>query len=158
MRRSKRLGYKQLNETGEKDEKEEVESKQIEELSNLFRTISISKDLQSLNLEESMNKQKADACVIDEATIGEDIDDYIDENNVENMLSIEEVEKKIQRIEELRTDYRRNHNELKVLIGSNYEEPYAEDGKKRLVSMEHCIMKVNMVKRDKSERKLIPYT
>ena len=74
------------------------------------------------------------------------------------MLSIEEVEKKIQRIEELRTDYRRNHNELKVLIGSNYEEPYAEDGKKRLVSMEHCIMRVNMVKRDKSERKLIPYT
>ena len=89
MSRSKRLDYKQLNET-EKVEKEEVESDQIEDVSNLFRTISISEDLKSLNLEESMNKQKADALVIDEATIWEDIDDYIDENDVKNMLSIEE--------------------------------------------------------------------
>ena len=89
MSRSKRLDYKQLNET-EKVEKEEVESNQIEDVSNLFRTISISEDLKSLNLEESMNKQKADALVIDEATIWEDIDDYIDENDVKNMLSIEE--------------------------------------------------------------------
>ena len=89
MSRSKRLDYKQLNET-EKVEKEEVESDQIEDVSNLFRTISISEDLKSLNLEESMNKQKPDALVIDEATIWEDIDDYIDENDVKNMLSIEE--------------------------------------------------------------------
>ena len=45
MRRSKRLDYKQLNETGEKVEKEEVESNQTEEVSNLVRTLSISKDL-----------------------------------------------------------------------------------------------------------------
>ena len=95
MRRSKSLDNKQLNETGEKMEKEEVEGDQIEEVSNLFRTISISKDLQSLNVKESMDKQKAHALVIDEATIGEDIDDYIDENNLEDMLSIEEVDENI---------------------------------------------------------------
>ena len=94
-----------------------------------------------------MDKQKADALIIDEATIGEDIDGYIDENNVENMLSTEEVEEKIQRIEELRTAYRRKHNELKVLLGSNYEESYTEDGKKRLASVKNYIMKANMVKR-----------
>ena len=94
MRRSKRLDYKQLNETGEKVEIEEVESNQIEEVSNLFRTISISKHLQSINAEGSMDKQKADAIVIDEATIGEDIDDCINENNVDNMLSTEELLKK----------------------------------------------------------------
>ena len=87
----------------------------------MFRTISISEDLQSLNVKESMDKQKADDLVIDEATIGEGIDDYINENNLENMLSIEEVDEKVQRIEELRTAYRRKHNELKVLLGSNYE-------------------------------------
>ena len=38
------------------------------------------KDLQSINVEESMDKQKAEALVMDDATIGEDIDDYIDEN------------------------------------------------------------------------------
>ena len=127
MRRSKRLDYKQLNETGEKVEKEEVESNQTEEVSNLFRTISISKDLQSLNIKEILAKQKADPLLIDEATIGEDIDDYIDENNnAENVLSIEEIDEKIQRIEELRTAYRGKHNELKVLLGSNYEQSYAE--------------------------------
>ena len=41
-------------------EKEEVESNQTEEVPELFRTIPISKDLQSLNVEESMDKQKAD--------------------------------------------------------------------------------------------------
>ena len=107
MTRSKRVEYKQINETGEKVEKEEVESNQTEEVSNLFRTISISKDLQSLNAEESMDKQKSDALVMDETTIGEGTDDYIDENNVENVLSIEEVDEKIQRIAELRTAYRK---------------------------------------------------
>ena len=88
--------YEQLNETGEKVGKKEVERDQIEEVSNLFRTISISKDLQSLNVEEIIGKQKADTLVIDEATIGEDIDYYIDENDMENMLSIAEVDRKIQ--------------------------------------------------------------
>ena len=92
MRRSKKLDYKQLNETGEKVEKEEVEGDQIKEVWNLFRTISISEDLQSLNVKESMDRQKTDALVIDGATIGEDIDDYIDESNLENMLSIEEAD------------------------------------------------------------------
>ena len=78
-------------------------------------------------------------------TIGGDIDDYIDENNVEDVLSIEEVDEKIQRIEELRAAYRRKHNELKVLLGSN--------GKKRLTSEKNYIMKANMVKRDKSGKR-----
>ena len=120
----------------------------------MFRTISISENFQSFDVKESMDKQKADALVIDEATIGEDIDDYIDENNLENMSSIEEVHEKIQRFEELRAAYRRKHNELKVLLGSNYEGLYIKDGKKRLTSLKNFIMKVNMVKRDMSERKL----
>ena len=34
-----------------------------------------------------MDKQKADALVIDEATSGEDIDDYIDENNFREVVT-----------------------------------------------------------------------
>ena len=67
-----------------------------------------------------------------------------------------EADEKIQRIEELRTAYRRKHNELKVLLGSNYEQ--AEDGKKKSTSVKNYMMKANMVKRDKIERKLIPDT
>ena len=72
--------------------------------------MSISKDLQSLHIEEGMDKHKADALVIDEATIGEDKDDFIDENNVENALLIEEVDEESQQIEELGRAYRRTHN------------------------------------------------
>ena len=107
---------------------------------------SISEDLQSFNIEEIMDKQKMDALVIHEATFGEDIDDFIDKNDVENMLSIEEVDGKIQQIEKLRTAYRRKHGELKVLFCPNYEELYAEHDK------------ANMVERDMSERKLMPDT
>ena len=45
-----------------------------------------------------------------------------------------------------------------MLLASNYEESYAEDGKKRLTSAKNFIMKENMAKRDKIERKLIPDT
>ena len=82
-------------------EKEEIESNQTEKVSNLFKTISISEYLESLNVEKSIDKQKADDLVIDEPTIAEDIDDYIDESNVENVLSIEEVDEKTPRIEVL---------------------------------------------------------
>ena len=47
---------------------------------------------------------------------------------------------------------------MKVLLGSNYEESYAEDDKKRLMSVKNYTMKANMVKRAKSERKLITDT
>ena len=63
-------------------EMEEIVGNQIEEMCNLFRTISISEDLESLTTGESMDKQKVDALVLNEVTIGEDIDDYPDENNV----------------------------------------------------------------------------
>ena len=81
--------YKQLNETGEKVGKKEVKGDQIEGVSNLFATTSISEEFQSLNTEESKNKHQVDALVIDEETIGEDIDNYNDENGVQNMLLIE---------------------------------------------------------------------
>ena len=73
-------------------------------------------------------------------------------------ISMEEVDQNIQRIEELRSAYRGKHNKLKVLPGSNYEESYAEDDKKRLTSAKNYIMKANMMKKDKSEWKLIPDT
>ena len=45
-----------------------------------------------------------------------------------------------------------------MLLGLNYEESYAEDPKKRLASVKNYIMKANMVKKDKNERKRIPDT
>ena len=45
-----------------------------------------------------------------------------------------------------------------MLLGSNYEESYAKDSQKRLASLKNYITKANIVKRDKSDRKVIPVT
>ena len=84
MRRSKRLDYKKLSETGEKIQKEveveevqqevvEEQGEKVAELSNLLRSISISEDLQLMSREAEMEKEKIDALAIDESTIADDI-------------------------------------------------------------------------------------
>ena len=45
-----------------------------------------------------------------------------------------------------------------MLLCSNYEESYAEDGKKRLASVKNYLIEASVVKRDMSERKLTPDT
>lgn len=111
---------------------------------NLFRTISVSEDLESLTTGESMDKQKVDALVLNEVTIGEDIDDYPDENNGETMSLDEDIDRKIQQIEELRTKCRGKHSKLQLLFGIRYEELYAENDKKRIASVKKFIMRANL--------------
>ena len=48
--------------------------------------------MESLTIDESMEKQTVDALVVNEGTNEEDIDDYVDENNEENMSSVEDTE------------------------------------------------------------------
>ena len=64
-----------------------------------------------------MSQEKIDALSIKESTIADDISDFIDENQVENMLDASEIYNKISKLEELRTGYRRKHKELKILSG-----------------------------------------
>ena len=164
MRRSKRLDYKKLSETEEKIQKEvEVEEVQAEvveeqgekvaELSNLLRSISISEDLQLMSREAEMEKEKIDALAIDESTIADDIADYIDENEVEDATSISEIEGKINKIEQLRTSYRKKHKELKLMLGSKYGEVYEKDHDKKLSSVKEYIKKANHFKKEMVEHK-----
>ena len=136
MRRSKRLDNEKLSETGEKIQKEveevqqevvEEQGKKVAELSNLLRSISISEDLQLMSREVEMAKEKIDALAIDESAIADDIADYIDENEVEDATSISEIEGKINKIEQLRTSYRKKHKKLKLMLGSKYGEVYEKD-------------------------------
>ena len=164
MRRSKRLDYKKLSETGEKIQKEveveevqqevvEEQGEKVAELSNLLRSISISEDLQLMSREAEMEKEKIDALAIDESTIADDIADYIDENEVEDATSISEIEGKINKIEQLRTSYRKKHKELKLMLGSKYGEVYEKDHDKKLSSVKEYIKKANHFKKEMIEHK-----
>ena len=55
-------------------------------------------------------------------TLAEDIADYIDEIDVGNSSTMEEIDRKISRVEQLRTSYRRLHNELTITLQDRYPE------------------------------------
>ena len=92
MRRSKRINYKVFSETGEKEEKvdgqpEEVGTVEVGEISNLLRSISISRDisegLDQIGEGDNMDKQRVDAMRVELSTIADDIEDFIDENQTD---------------------------------------------------------------------------
>ena len=123
MRRSKRINYKVFSETGEKEEKvdgqpEGTETVEVGEISNLLRSISISGDI-SEGLDQiggdNMDKQRIDAIRVELSIIADDIEDFIDENEIDEN-STSEVDCKISKIEELRTSYRKLHNKLKIFF------------------------------------------
>ena len=100
-------------EVAENQEQQEVE--EVAEISALLRSISISEELEPLHQEKNMEKQRIDSLKVDEFTLAEDIADYIDENDVGNSSTVDEIYSKISRVEQLRTSYRRLHNELKII-------------------------------------------
>ena len=100
-------------EVAENQEQQEVE--EVAEISALLRSISISEELEHLHQEKNIEKQRIDSLKVDEFTLAEDIADYIDENDVGNSSTVDEIDSKISRVEQLRTSYRRLHNELKII-------------------------------------------
>ena len=129
-RSKKRLDYKKLGETGKRTEKqlkgeEEADrdnTGEVSKLSNLLKSISISEDLQLVSSEENMSQETIHALSIEKLTIAGDISNFIDENQVEDMLEVSEIDNKIGKLEELRTGYRRQYKELKILKGISYED------------------------------------
>ena len=106
-----------------------------------------------LNEQGCMGKHKTNALVIYEAIIGQDIEDYVDENDVENMLATEQadreqVDRKTQQTEQPIEGSILNWCYLVQIMKS-----YAEDGKKRLMSLKNYILKANTMKSYMSESK-----
>ena len=73
-----------------------------------------------------MEKPRIDSLKVGEFNLAEDIADHIDENDVGDSSTVEEVDSKMRRVEQLRTSCRRLHNELKITIQNRYSEEYEE--------------------------------
>ena len=152
MRRSKRISYKVFSETGEKEEKvngqsEEAETVEVGEISYLLRNISIS-GLDQIGEGDNMDKQRVEL-----STFADDIEDFIDENEIDENSATAEVDCKISKIEELRTSYRKLHNELKILSEASYEELYERDKERQLSLMKDYIKKGNNLKKYAAAKK-----
>ena len=69
-----------------------------------------------------MDKQRVDVISVEISTIADDIEDFIDENEIDENATKSEVNYKISNIEELKKSYRKIHTELKILFEASYEE------------------------------------
>ena len=145
-----------LSETGEKEEKadgypEEVETVEVREVSNVLRSVSISEDisegLDQIGEEDNLDKQRIDAMTVELLIIADDIEDFIDENEVDENSTTTEVDCKISKIEEPRTSHRNLQNEWKILSETSYEELYGRDKERQLSSMKDYIKKGNNLKK-----------
>ena len=162
-RSKKRLDYKKFGETGEQTETQLKGEEQVDrdnigeasELSNLLKSIPISEDLQLVSSEENMSQEKINALSIEESTIADYISDFIDENQVEDMLDASEIDNKISKLKELRTGYRRKHKELKILSGISYEDLYGKSVEKTLMLVKEYTRGGNSFKKELAEKKLL---
>ena len=72
-----------------------------------------------------------DSLKVDEFIFAEDVADHIDKNDVGDSSTMEEDDRKISRVEQLRTSHRRLHNELKITLQDKYAEEYKEGYEKK---------------------------
>ena len=105
LRNKSRIDYLALHETGiitNKSEQENFEES-ISEISNEFN---------KLKLHET-NMEKLSAAV---NTLHSDINDFLEENDLNNCIMIEDIDRNIDKITDLRSLYRNSVNEAKIQI------------------------------------------
>ena len=83
-------------------------------------------------------------------TVSLDIIDFIEENPTQHVvLSVEDMDKMISRIEELRSKYRGSHRELQRYIGNTYNENFLQGYNMKLHDIK-CFIKEVKAKRNNS--------
>ena len=106
----------------------------VQEISNLLNNFNI------LSPFSTMNQEKISQLQTEQATLADDINDFLDENNLDDNISdIEDIESCISRNEQLRSKYRRTHKEVSKL-GDNYEINYGKEFLETITSIK-CYMK-----------------
>ena len=93
----------------------------VQEISNLLHNFNI------LSPFSTMDQEKISQLQAEQATLEDDINDFLDENNLDDNISdIEDIESCISRNEQLRSKYRRTHKDLSKL-SNNYEINYGKE-------------------------------
>ena len=91
---------------------------------------------QSLNEVEEPHRVTimADQLIIEEATISDDIDDFLEENTIKEISSnVQDFDLVNRKAEELRTQYRGIHNKLKAVMGDQqYKDKFDISSSKKL--------------------------
>ena len=85
----------------------------------------------------------------EEATISEDVEDFLDENAVKDLGErLKDLDLANKRIEDLRTRYRSIHNRLKISLGDQpYKDSYEDSFKFRIAQIKDYIVELKRARR-----------
>ena len=109
----------------------------VQEISNLLNNFNI------ISPFSTMDQEKISQLQTEQATLADDINDFLDENNLDDNISdIEDIESCISLIEELRSKYRHTHKDLSKLSDS-YEINYGKEFLETITSIKCYIKEAN---------------
>ena len=90
-----------------------------------------------------MDQEKISQLQTEQAALADDINDFLDENNLDdNIIDIEDIESWISQIEQLRGKHRRTHKDLSKL-SDNYEINYGKEFLETIASIKCYIKEAN---------------
>ena len=109
----------------------------VQEISNLLNNFNI------LSPFSTMDQEKISQLQTEQATLADDINDFLDENNLDdNIIDIDDIEFWISQIEQLRGKHRRTHKDLSKL-SDNYEINYGKEFLETIASVKCYIKEAN---------------
>ena len=115
-----------------------IEDSTLTQLSTMFNNCSIKES----NIAEENKFEGIHQLAAQIATISDDVDDHIDENPIEDICSsIEDLDVFIVKTENLRTQYRSKHQEMRISLGNQYNETYGVNYEEKLSLMKEYIKK-----------------
>ena len=124
-----------------------IEDSTLTQLSTMFNNCSIKES----NIAEENKFEGIHQLAAQIATISDDVDDHIDENprHIEDICSsIEDLDVIIVKTENLRTQYRNKHQEMRISEGNQYDETYKVNYDKKLALIKEYIKKAKDARKD----------
>ena len=96
--------------------------------------------IQESNMAEEKKFEGIQQLAAQIATISDDIDDHIDENPIEDICgSIEDLDAIMMKTENIRTQYRSKHQEMRISLGNQYKETYEASYEEKLALIKEYI-------------------
>ena len=122
-----------------------IKDSSLTQLSTMFNNCSIKES----NIAEENKFEGIHQLAAQIATISDDIDDHIDENPIEDIWSsIGDLHVIIVKTENLRTQYRSKHQEMRISLGNQYNETYEVNYEEKLALIKEYIKKVKYARKN----------
>ena len=122
QRDKERIDYNILSETSDKISKEANLSTTENQTSQ--RILEISNLLTSFLMTEEQKFRHMDQISVDQLTLAADVRDVIGEYPSDEIISINEIESVLMKIEQLRTQYRNTHIQLQLYMKDDYKKSH----------------------------------